>query len=81
MIQTIVTEHGVSNPAGKPEPDRHSAPQSTSPAAADGRRQRPGNRDRRARVSWYGALLIFLMLAIAAGWEIFRLLLLAVTLD
>jgi hypothetical protein len=34
-----------------------------------------------AAVSWYGRLLIFSMLLVAAGWEIFRLILTAVTLD
>jgi hypothetical protein len=32
-------------------------------------------------VSWYGRLLIFSMLLVAAGWEIFRLILTAITLD
>lgn len=32
-------------------------------------------------VPWYGKLLIIAMLLVAAGWEIFRLLLWIVTLD
>jgi hypothetical protein len=35
----------------------------------------------RASVSWYGRLLIIATLLIAAGWELFRWLLLIVTQD
>jgi hypothetical protein len=40
-------------------------------------------RDRRkaAGVSWYGRLLIFSMLLVAAGWEFFRLILAAIISD
>jgi hypothetical protein len=40
-------------------------------------------RDRRnyADVSWYGRLLIFGMLLVAGGWELFRLILAIMTLD
>ena len=83
MMQTTATRCNASDQAGIPIPDREraAAPQPTSPAAARGTRQRPDNRAPHARVSWYGALLIVLMLTIAAGWELWRLLLLALTLD
>jgi hypothetical protein len=38
-------------------------------------------RRKAAAVSWYGRLLIFGMLLVAAGWEIFRLILAIVTVD
>jgi hypothetical protein len=63
-----------------PDHDRTTDPRTASPAAR-GTRRHPDNRNLRPRVSWYGALLIALMLAIAAGWELWRLLLLALTLD
>lgn len=34
-----------------------------------------------ATVSWYGAFLIFSMLLIAVGWELFRWILAVITLD
>ncbi len=34
-----------------------------------------------ATVSWYGRLLIVSMLLVAAGWELFRLIIAIVTLD
>lgn len=83
MIQTTHTARDASDQAGTVTPARGdvAAPQSTSPAATHAARHRSNNRDRRPRVSWYGALLILLMLTIAAGWELWRLLLLALTLD
>ena len=41
---------------------------------------RPDNR-KMATVSWYGRLLIVSMLLVAAGWELFRLIIAIVTLD
>jgi hypothetical protein len=38
-------------------------------------------RRKAAAVSWYGRLLIFSVLLVAAGWEIFRLILAVITLD
>jgi hypothetical protein len=38
-------------------------------------------RRKAAAVSWYGRLLIFSVLLVAAGWEIFRLILAIITLD
>ena len=42
-----------------------------------------GQRDNRkgAPVSWYGRLLIISMLLVAAGWELFRLIIAIITLD
>ena len=42
-----------------------------------------GQRDNRkgAPVSWYGSLLIISMLLVAAGWELFRLIIAIITLD
>ena len=41
---------------------------------------RPDNR-KMATVSWYGRLLIVSMLLVAAGWELFRLIIAIITLD
>ena len=42
-----------------------------------------GRRDNRkmATVSWYGRLLIISMLLVAAGWELFRLIIAIITFD
>ena len=42
-----------------------------------------GRRDNRkmATVSWYGRLLIIGMLLVAAGWELFRLIIAIITFD
>ena len=39
------------------------------------------NRPRAATVSWYGSLLIISTLLVAAGWELFRLVLAIVVMD
>jgi hypothetical protein len=39
------------------------------------------NRKRPAHISWYGAILIASMLAVAAGWEFFRVILAIITMD
>ena len=41
---------------------------------------RPDNR-KMATMSWYGRLLIISMLLVAAGWELFRLIVAIITLD
>ena len=80
-MQTTATRRNASDQAPAPDRDRVAAPQSASPIAARDTRKRPDNRAPHPRVSWYGALLIVLMLTIAAGWELWRLFLLALTLD
>jgi hypothetical protein len=82
-MQTTPTVRNAPDQAGTPTPDsdRAAAPQSVPVAGARGTRQRPDNRARHPHVSWYGTLLIVLMLTIAAGWELWRLLLQALTLD
>ena len=47
------------------------------------KRQTPDDGDNRkmATVSWYGRLLIISMLLVAAGWELFRLIVAIITLD
>jgi hypothetical protein len=52
------------------------SPQTTKDATSKRRGRRKA-----AAVSWYGRLLIFSMLLVAAGWEIFRLILAVITLD
>ena len=42
---------------------------------------RPRDNRKGATVSWYGKLLIVSMLLVAAGWEIFRWILMIITLD
>ena len=42
--------------------------------------QRRGRR-KAAAVSWYGRLLIVSMLLVAAGWELFRWIVMIITLD
>lgn len=41
---------------------------------------RPDNR-KMATMSWYGRLLIISMLLVAAGWELFRLIIAIITFD
>ena len=40
-----------------------------------------GDNCKRATVSWYGRLLIISMLLVAAGWELFRLIIAIITFD
>jgi hypothetical protein len=52
------------------------SPQTTKEAASKRRGRRKA-----AAVSWYGRLLIFSILLVAAGWEIFRWILAIITFD
>jgi hypothetical protein len=56
--------------------DGTKSPQTTKETAPERRERRKGG-----PVSWYGRLLIVNMLLVAAGWEIFRLILAIMTLD
>lgn len=60
---------------GKEAIETHS-PQTTEQATSKRR-----GRWKAAGVSWYGRLLILGMLSVAAGWEIFRLILATIPLD
>jgi len=51
------------------------------PRATDGTASKRRHRRNADAVSWYGRLLIFSTLLVAAGWEIFRLILAVITAD
>jgi hypothetical protein len=57
--------------------DQTAAARRGSPASAADRRRKP----ERPRVGWIAATAIFLMMLIGAGWELWRLLLLMITMD
>lgn len=83
MRQTTLTTRNGSNHVDTPASgrDRVSSSQSIPSATLRGRHGPPDNPVHRARLSWYGPLVVLMMLTIAAGWELWRLLLLALTLD
>jgi hypothetical protein len=66
----------TTSPDASKENNRTRSPQ--APKGMDSKRQ---GRRKTAIVSWYGSLLIFSMLLVAAGWEIFRWILAIITLD
>ena len=66
----------LSSPSGPTETTGMQSRQKTQEANS-------GRRDNRkmATVSWYGRLLIISMLLVAAGWELFRLIIAIITFD
>lgn len=56
-------------------------PDATQPPVAAGTRKRRPVRQTRPRVAWYATLLIVMTLLLGAGWELWRWLLLIITLD
>ena len=63
---------------GKPRTvDQIAAGRNEAPTTAPDRRRKP----ERPRVGWIAATAIFLMMLMGAGWELWRLLLLMITMD
>ena len=76
------------SPLLQPDPPAHpdrvdtAAPASTgSPALAGKGTRRRTDRKRTTLVNWYAAALIVMTLLLASGWELWRWILLIVTLD
>lgn len=57
------------------------AGETKAPQKATNENSKRQGRRKRATVSWYGRILIIATLFVAAGWELFRWLLMIVTQD
>ena len=75
--QKIPTATSLSSPSRGPTETTGMQSRQKTQEANSGR---PDNR-KMATVSWYGRLLIISMLLVAAGWELFRLIIAIITLD
>lgn len=74
---TVETARIISD-RGKPRTiDQIAEDRSGAPATAPDRRRKP----ERPRVGWIAATAIFLMMLMGAGWELWRLFLLMITMD